>query len=635
MPSKVFGGDIPENKGPVELEVDDEYRRKLEFNREREDRRRYAKAVAEGEIVEDEDESKESEDVSDPEEEIGVDEVSTWIKSLNKLKEHDPGFLATGQIDDAEKKDRKKKKKKKKDEKKTKMKVMHIKDVQAQHLLEHGPDADEEDEGRRSMVQSYGEQQEELRRAVSDALEAGGEESDDDDDEYLLKVKEGDDDSEDEEEDEELKEMADEYFGKESELGEGDKFLRDYLLKQMWKDKDGKGKTQVIDEAELKQISDDEELVIEQEEFETKYRHEEKNAAGGIVMGQSRIVEDSVRKKDNPRKKQRENKVDRKKIAEIERQEELKRLKNVKKKEIEEKMKKVLSIAGFKEGEEFPLDARGLEDEFDPDEYDKMMKAAFDDNYYGAEDSELHSGDDDDDDDDDEKPDFDKEDELLGLPKNWDVIQSGDGFTATREKVLKQKDDDEEPEEEEEEEVDEEEEREGKRKRKRKASLVKRAQEALMEEYYKLDYEDTIGDLKTRFKFAKVQPNSYGLEKEEILFLDDTELNQCVPLKKMAPYMEKDWEVNKYKLKEQKHKFSELLERIDDPDEKRSKKKSKKRDREEKRDAVVKEKKPAAPIADEEGEAETSKLSRKAKRRRREAEKKLPPNRMVAYGKTN
>lgn len=36
-------------------------------------------------------------------------------------------------------------------------------------------------------------------------------------------------------------------------------------------------------------------------------------------MGQFRIVEDFVRKKDNLRKKQRENKVDRKKIVEIER----------------------------------------------------------------------------------------------------------------------------------------------------------------------------------------------------------------------------------------------------------------------------------------------------------------------------
>ncbi|CAH8353189.1 unnamed protein product [Eruca vesicaria subsp. sativa] len=611
------------NEGPVELEVDNEYRLKLERKREAEDLKRFSKAVAEGRIVEDgEEDESESDEASDPEEEIGVDEVAKWMSSLTKLKEHDPEFLARGESDDdddvVEKKDRKKKKKK-----------VYLKDVQARQLLKEGPDAGEEDEGRSSKsVRTYGEQQEELRRAVSDALEA---DESDDDDEDLLKVKEGDDDSE---EDEELKEMADEYFGKESELGEGDRFLRDYMLKQMWKDKDGNSKTQVIDEEEIQQVSDDERMVILQEEFETKYRHEEKDV-GGIVMSQSRFVEDSVRKKDNPRKKQRQNREDRQKIAEIERQEELKRLKNVKKKEIKDKMKKILSIAGFKDGEEFPLESRNLDDEFDPDEYDKMMKAAFDDNYYAAEDSELHS-----DDDDDEKPDFDKEDELLGLPKNWDVIQSGDGFTATREKVLKQKedgisdDDKQEEEDEEGEEVEEEEEREGKRKRKRKASLVKRANEALMEEYYKLDYEDIIGDLKTRFKFAKVQPNSYGLEKEEILFLDDTELNQYVPLKKMAPYMEKDWEVNKYKLKEQKHKFSELLERIDNPDEKRSKKKSKKRDAEEKKD-VVKEKKPAAPIADEEGEAETSKLSRKAKRRRREAEKKLPPNRMVAYGKTN
>ncbi|KAF8051328.1 hypothetical protein N665_1745s0007 [Sinapis alba] len=46
------------------------------------------------------------------------------------------------------------------------------------------------------------------------------------DDEDLLKVKEED----------ELKEIADEYFGKESELGEGDKLLRDYLLKEMKKE---------------------------------------------------------------------------------------------------------------------------------------------------------------------------------------------------------------------------------------------------------------------------------------------------------------------------------------------------------------------------------------------------------------
>ncbi|KAF8110491.1 hypothetical protein N665_0083s0053 [Sinapis alba] len=263
----------------------------------------------------------------------------------------------------------------------------------------------------------------------------------------------------------------------------------DYFLKQMWKEKDGKSKTQVIDEAEIEQFEKDVNLAFDQEEFETQYCHEEKYA-GKIVKGQSRIVEGSVRKKDSTRKTHR--KKDKPKIA------------------------------GFKGGEEFLLNARDMDDE-----YDKMMKAVFDHTYYGAEDSQLHS-----DEDDDDKPEFDKENELL---------------TATREKVLKQKenaasDNDEEHDK-------------RKRKRKRKTSLVKRVKRSLMEEYYKIDYDDSIGDLKTRLKFAKVQFNSYMLEKEEILFIDDIELNQYVPLKKMAAYVEKDWEVNKYKVEEQKLKF--------------------------------------------------------------------------------
>ena len=60
----------------------------------------------------------------------------------------------------------------------------------------------------------------------------------------------------------------------------------------------------------------------------------------------------------------------------------------------------------------------------------------------------------------------------------------------------------------------------------------------LLAEYDKLDYEDDIGGLKTRFHYRTVAKEDYGLSTDEILRLNDKELNQLVGLKRMAPYRE-------------------------------------------------------------------------------------------------
>ena len=40
------------------------------------------------------------------------------------------------------------------------------------------------------------------------------------------------------------------------------------------------------------------------------------------------------------------------------------------------------------------------------------------------------------------------------------------------------------------------------------------------------DYEDLIGDMPTRFKYRKVESNTYGLSTGDILFSRDTTLKQ-------------------------------------------------------------------------------------------------------------
>ncbi|CAI8605025.1 unnamed protein product [Vicia faba] len=649
----LFGGSDSENDDISKIEINQDYARRFEHNKRREDLHRFEELKKKGVIDSEDDESESGSSDDDIEKSFDSRSDKKFFEALIKVKKKDPVLkekdVKLFESDHSSGDERKDGMSESKDKEKKKM---YLKDVVAKHLIEEGADfGDEEEEkgvpksskGKKAMSlsqeetgfvnrdgkKSYVDEQEALKRAFLEAVEKDGLE---DGDVEFLKVKEKGGEDQVESEDEELVEKLDEYFGRDAEANENSKFLRDYFKNKMWIGKNVGNPN--VGEEDFQEISEDEMEIERQEEYEHRFQEN----PGDRVLGHARKVEGSVRKKTNTRKEQRKSKEERMAIAQKEREEELKHLKNVKKQEIREKVKKIMKTAGIDDDDVIPLSAAELEEEFDPEEYDRMMKKAFDDKYYNAEDADPEFCSEDEED--TEKPDFEKEDELLGLPKGWDESGSDGGFLAAREKALKEKpeiisdDDDVVEGENEKDEIPDEGSR---RKRKRKTALLEKARQAMMDEYYKLDYEDTIGDLKTRFKYAKTKPNKFGIGSPEILLMDDKELNQYISLKKLAPYQEEEWKLSKQKKYMLKMRTKEILRAASI-----GKKKSKKSKIDSGKitssiNAVEDEKANASNnvVEDDKANTEESKSkSRKAKRRENMANLKLPVLRLKAYGKT-
>nr|XP_040224644.2 protein KRI1 homolog [Anopheles coluzzii] len=338
------------------------------------------------------------------------------------------------------------------------------------------------------------------------------------------------------------------HFWNNEKLSKEDAFLKDYILNKRFVQSSGEVPTY----DEIVATSEDEEELDKQEDYERQYNFRFEEPDADYIKQFPRTVEDSVRVERNKRKEQRQELKERKEKEKEQQRRELEELKAIKLKEIREKIQRLKEIAAT---EKLAMDVDDLESEFDPDEHDRRMKAMFDDEYYGVDEG-------------DQKPEFPDLDQELGI-ENYDVERLKDDDEEGAEPHCEDDDfvmdcDYEEKVQNAKEAHQQEllESTKGRKKGRRQSKFreVLKAEKPLfdpedektygeyIDEYYKLDYEDMIGDIPCRFKYVETVPNDFGLSIEEILMANTSELNKWASVKKTVQLRPKNVELNEIQL---------------------------------------------------------------------------------------
>uniref|UniRef100_A0A0P4XH51 Protein KRI1 homolog n=1 Tax=Daphnia magna TaxID=35525 RepID=A0A0P4XH51_9CRUS len=439
--------------------------------------------------------------------------------------------------------------------KSTKEDAFTLRDYERKLILEKGGKmSDDED----APPRTFHEEQEQLKIGFKAALQDSDSETEDlfqirpktnaqkekEEEEYKEWLKGRKEDINNEETKKQLEPLK-EYWSN-PKLDENESFLKDFFLNKRYKCSEDKNYIPTYDEVVHESegdLSEDEKILEKQLEFEHKYNFRFEEPDPEFIKRYPRTIADSMRRPDTSRKAKRDEVKERKKQEKQEKKEELKMLKKYKLKEIQEKLEQLKSITG---NASLPFQDDDLQGDFDPEQYDKKMGEIFNQDYYHVNDE-------------DQKPEFPYDPEIDD--ENWDDYKGQQAYPSTSGENYN--DDYDGPHCEDPdfnmdcdyEDAKEESKREiidmTRRNRGRKKSIFAQKLETkkpvfdpqqypnyeeYLEEYYKLDYEDIIGDQPVRFKYRTVVENDFGLDIEEILVAREKELNQWCSVKKMSQY---------------------------------------------------------------------------------------------------
>lgn len=407
-----------------------------------------------------------------------------------------------------------------------KSKTLTVKEYEHKMLMEKNGIFDEDDnqaEDQRPQSPTYNEEQKLLKNEFRNALQDNSDDEGGADFGGLFKKRELTKDerekqnAEAEKDDEQKVELQNLWSN--PKLSKDEKFLRDYILSNGYNDKHD---DEIPTYDEIVADSDNDDFESKQSEFEQKYNFRFEEPDQEFIKRYPRTVDHSVRKTDDRRKVKRIEVRDRKEQEKMEKFKEIEILKDLKRKEIEEKIEKLKAVTG---DEDFCLGDIDLDADFDPEEHDKKMQNIFNKEYYEVDEGEEKPECPSDIEDlivenyDEYEPENHDEDQSAALNDGQDFNMDCDYDVAAQQRSKKSL---------QEELIESTFDRRKRRKRKSKFMEmletkrpafnpeIEKSYGQYLDEYYKIDCEDIIGDVKCRFKYVETVPNNFGLTTEEV-----------------------------------------------------------------------------------------------------------------------
>lgn len=178
---------------------------------------------------------------------------------------------------------------------------------------------------------------------------------------------------------------------------ENEDFLVNYVLNRGWMDNpqaapraqrktDRETFDKGVDVGDQSDAETDDSFDSRAEAFETAYNFRFQEMEDGQMNPQiqsyARMIEGSARRQENKRKREREERALRKAQEKESKRKELNRIRDLKRKSIVDRLKTLKEATG---STAVNFDQLDLNADFDPDEHDKLMEEAFNDDYYGED----------------------------------------------------------------------------------------------------------------------------------------------------------------------------------------------------------------------------------------------------------